>query len=145
MEEEGRDYYFLSTENFKSKIDQGAFYEWEEVYSNHYYGTLKTEVDRIWDGGKHVIFDIDVVGGLNLKKIFGDSALAIFVSVENINILRERLSSRKTENDSTLQMRMDKAESEMSRSNEFDYVLINNDLDNAVAEAKGLIEKFLGI
>ena len=99
VEEHGKDYYFLTPKEFKAKIEEDAFYEWEEVYPNLFYGTLKSEVDRIWQNGQHVVFDIDVVGGLNLKNIFGKRALSTFVKVKDVETLRERLSARNTESE----------------------------------------------
>ncbi|MEM8894586.1 MAG: guanylate kinase, partial [Bacteroidota bacterium] len=101
-EENGKDYYFLNPEEFKAKIDNDEFIEWEEVYEGNYYGTLKSEIQRIWDGGNHVIFDVDVKGGINLKNYFGDDALAIFVKVPDIEVLQQRLKDRNTETDDSL-------------------------------------------
>ncbi|MFC2125918.1 guanylate kinase, partial [Bacteroidota bacterium] len=109
-ETNGMDYYFLSEYDFRKKIDYGEFVEWEEVYDGCYYGTLKTEVDRIWKQGKVVVFDVDVKGGLNLKKYFGQDALAIFIRVKDTDTLKERLKNRKTETHETLNRRLDKAE-----------------------------------
>ena len=143
QEQHGVDYYFLSVDEFKSNIQNNKFYEWEEVYSNLYYGTLKSEVQKIWDQGNHVVFDIDVVGGVNLKRTFGHRALSIFVGVKDIGILRKRLEGRSTESKEDLEMRVKKAAKEMERSNEFDYQLINDDLGTAIDEAKQVIRKFI--
>lgn len=143
VEQEGVDYYFLSTDEFKSKIAENAFYEWEEVYPDLFYGTLKSEVEKIWSNNQHVIFDIDVVGGINLKQILGERALAVFVKVKNIEILRERLTLRNTENEEHLSVRLEKAQQEMQRANEFDYILVNENLDTAVREIKEEIIKFI--
>jgi len=143
LEEHGKDYYFLTIEEFKAKIEEGAFYEWEEVYPNLFYGTLKSEVDRIWQNGQHVVFDIDVVGGLNLKQILGERALSTFVKVKDVDTLKERLSSRNTESEDQLAVRIKKAWQEMQRANEFDYILVNENLETAVGEIKQEILKFI--
>lgn len=144
-EKNGVDYYFLGVEEFKKKIKENAFVEWEEVYPDNYYGTLKSEIERIWSHNKVVIFDVDVVGGLNLKHFFGSKALAVFVKPPSMKILEERLRSRKTETEEKIHMRISKANFEMDRSNEFDYLLVNNDLDIAVTEIKERITHFLTI
>ena len=143
MEEHGKDYYFLTIDEFKAKIEEGAFYEWEEVYPNLFYGTLKSEVDRIWQNGQHVVFDIDVVGGLNLKQILGERSLSTFVKVKDVDTLKERLSSRNTESEDQLAVRIKKAWQEMQRANEFDYILVNENLETAVGEIKQEILKFI--
>lgn len=143
VEEEGRDYFFLSLEDFKAKIENGEFYEWEEVYSGTYYGTLKSEVDRIWAQGRHVIFDLDVVGGVNLKKVLGTRALAIFVSVANVRVLEERLRIRNTDSEESLQKRISKASGEMEYAVHFDYILVNEKLDQAFYEAEQVVRKFI--
>lgn len=142
-EKHGADYYFLSIDSFETKISNSEFIEWEEVYANNYYGTLKSEIEKIWNEKKNVIFDVDVVGGLNLKNYFGAKALAIFVQPPSIEILEERLRSRKTETEEKIQMRIQKATLEMKRANEFDYILVNNDLEIAVNEIKEVVLKFL--
>jgi guanylate kinase len=139
----GVDYYFLSIEEFKTKIAKGEFIEWEEVYKNNYYGTLTSEIEKIWNQNKNVIFDVDVVGGLNLKKYFGSKALSIFVQPPSIEILEERLRSRKTESEDKIQMRIQKANIEIKQCKEFDYILVNNDLEIAVHEIKEVVLKFL--
>ncbi|XOV95365.1 MAG: guanylate kinase [Bacteroidota bacterium] len=143
VEQDGVDYYFLSIDDFKSRISKGDFYEWEEVYPKLFYGTLKSEVERIWKSGKHVIFDIDVVGGINLKKEFSDRALSVFVKVKDLETLKERLSSRNTETTDQLNVRLKKAQQEMQRANEFDYILVNENLDDAVQEIKQEIIEFI--
>jgi guanylate kinase len=143
LEQHGKDYYFLTPEEFKQKIDQDAFIEWEEVYEGNFYGTLKEEIQRIWDNGKHVIFDVDVKGGLNLKKYFGDKGLAIFVKVPNLEDLATRLRDRGTETEETLSRRMYKAKFESSFQDQFDVVLVNDDLENSFAEAERLIGAFI--
>ncbi len=144
-EEDGKDYYFLSTEEFKQKIDNNEFLEWEEVYSDHFYGTLRSEVDRIWSKGKDVIFDLDVVGGANVKKIFGDQALSIFIMPPSLEVLKERLSKRSTESDESLKRRLDKAEFELSYANKFDVQIINDNLEAAIDEAKAVVFSFLSV
>ncbi len=138
----GKDYYFLTPEEFKKKIDDDAFIEWEEVYEGNFYGTLKSEIDRIWNSGKNVIFDVDVKGGLNLKKYFGGLALSVFVKVRSIDILQERLKERGTESEESLSRRMFKANFEMSFQGEFDVVLINEHLATALKEAQRLYDSF---
>ena len=142
-EQDGVDYYFLSVDGFKAKIEQGDFLEWEEVYTDHFYGTLKSEIERIWSIGRHVIFDVDVVGGLNLKKIFSDQALAIFVMPPSIDALEERLRSRETETEDRIQLRMKKAHSEIRHSEDFDYVLLNENLQKALQEAENVVSEFI--
>lgn len=142
-EVDGKDYYFISPADFKKQIAEGAFVEWEEVYENQYYGTLKIEVNRIWDKGHHVIFDVDVQGGVNLKKYFGDRALSIFVKPPSIDILKERLLKRGTETPETIHRRLGKATQEMSFADQFDYVLVNNELEKSKTEAITVIKKFL--
>ena len=141
-EQHGKDYYFLTPEEFKKKIDDNEFIEWEEVYEGNFYGTLKSEIDRIWKQGKNVIFDVDVKGGLNLKKYFGDKALAVFVKVPTLEILKERLSDRGTESAESISRRLFKANFEMSFQDQFDKVLINENLHKSLAEAQLLYEEF---
>ena len=142
-EENGLDYYFLSSEEFKSKIKSKAFLEWEEVYPDRYYGTLKAEVDRIWANEKHVVFDIDVEGGLNLKKQFGERALSVFIKVPSIDILKQRLMARNTEDNKNLNMRLDKAKSEMAYAKYFDIVIVNDDLEIAQEQAYQKVMDFI--
>jgi guanylate kinase len=142
-ETDGKDYYFLGVEGFKKKIDAGEFLEWEEVYTNNFYGTLKSELERIWNNGKTVIFDVDVVGGLNLKKIIGEHALAIFVQPPSYETLVQRLTDRSTENEEKIAMRLSKAKHELSHADRFDYILLNDNLDNACKEARTVVERFL--
>lgn len=139
----GRDYHFFSVEEFKAKIQHGDFIEWEEVYENNFYGTLKSEIERIWNAGKAVIFDVDVIGGLNLKKIFKEHALAVFVKAPSIEILEERLRYRSTEIEEKIQIRLSKAKLEMEKAPEFDYILNNSELKQACEEAKVIIGRFL--
>lgn len=142
-EQNGKDYYFLSPEEFKSKIDNEEFVEWEEVYAGNFYGTLKSEVQKIWDAGKHVIFDVDVKGGLQLKKYFGDSALAVFVKVPSLEVLKARLTDRKTESEDSLSQRIFKAQFEMTFEDKFDVTLINEDLKESLKKAEKMVEEFL--
>jgi guanylate kinase len=141
----GKDYYFLSVNDFKEKIQQEAFIEYEEVYTGSFYGTLKSEIERIWQSGKCVIFDVDVEGGINLKKQFKNQALAVFVMPPSIKILEERLISRGTENAESLQRRVSKAEKELETSKLFDYLLINENLETALKEAEVVLKQFLNI
>jgi len=140
-EENGKDYYFLSPEAFKHKIDNDEFVEWEEVYAGNFYGTLKSEIERVWRSGKNVIFDVDVRGGLNLKRYFGDKALAIFVKVPTLDVLKKRLNDRGTESEESLSRRLFKAKFEMSFQDKFDVVLVNEDLGHSLAEAQKLYDK----
>jgi guanylate kinase len=142
-EENGKDYYFLTPEEFKAKIDEDAFVEWEEVYQGNFYGTLKSEIQRIWDSGKHVIFDVDVKGGLNLKKFFGDRALAVFVRVPSVEILKQRLNDRNTEDEHSLSQRLFKAKFEMGFEPEFDITIMNDDLEKALDVARKEVSSFL--
>ncbi len=141
-EENGKDYYFLSPQDFKKKIDEDAFIEWEEVYEGNFYGTLKSEIERIWKEGKNVIFDVDVKGGLNLKKYFGDRALSIFVKVPSLEVLKERLHDRGTETEEQLSRRLFKAEFEMTFQDKFDKVLVNENLQKSLVEAQRLYDTF---
>ena len=143
-EEHGKDYYFLSSEEFKAHVAQDELLEWEEVYAGTYYGTLRSEVERIWAQGKVVVFDIDVVGALNLKKQFGDRALALFVQAPSVEILEQRLRGRGTDSEEKIQQRVAKATIEMARAPEFDKVVVNDDLDTAKAEALAILKDFLG-
>ena len=139
----GRDYYFLSIEEFKQKIDQDAFVKWEEVYAGNFYGTLKEEVLRIWKEGKAVIFDVDVKGGLALKKYFGDQALAIFVKVPSLDVLESRLNDRGTETEESLSRRIYKAKFEMTFEAQFDVTVFNDDFTRSSADAVALVTEFL--
>lgn len=142
-ERDGIDYYFLGVEGFKSKIESGEFVEWEEVYPNNFYGTLQSELQRIWSHGKTVIFDVDVVGGLNLKKFIGENALAIFVQPPSFEILEERLRYRSTETEEKINMRLAKAAQELAEAEKFDYILLNDNLEKACREAREIVERFL--
>jgi len=142
-EEDGVDYHFLSVEAFKSRIQKNDFIEWEEVYKDNFYGTLREEIQRIWGLDKHVIFDVDVEGGINLKNHFGDNALAIFVKPPSIQHLEDRLKSRKTETPESIARRIGKAAVELSYSDKFDYILLNDDLAKAFVEAEKVVKEFL--
>ena len=143
-EEDGRDYYFLSIEEFKKRIENEEFVEWEEVYDGNFYGTLKSEIGRIWAKGKSVIFDVDVTGGLNLKKKFGEKALAVFVMPPSVGHLETRLKTRQTDTADSITQRVAKAENELKTALEFDVILVNDDLENALKEAEELVKDFLG-
>ena len=139
----GVDYHFYSVEEFKQLIKKDAFVEWEEVYTDHYYGTLKSEIERIWKEGKVVIFDVDVYGGINLKKFFGDQALSIFVMPPTIDALEQRLRSRSTETEDRIQTRLRKAEEELELHKQFDKIVVNDQLDKAIVEASRLAQDFI--
>jgi guanylate kinase len=139
----GEDYFFLSPQEFLQKARDGEFVEWEEVYKEQYYGTLKSEIERIWSEGRHVIFDVDVLGGLNLKKIFGDKALAVFVRPPSIEVLRFRLRNRSTETAEKMAMRIDKAQHELTYEPRFDMVLVNDILEDALIQAETRVRAFL--
>lgn len=143
-EVDGVDYYFLTPEEFKKRIDKDEFVEWEEVYEGNFYGTLKEEVQRIWDSGKAVIFDVDVKGGLKLKKYFGDDALAVFVKVPSLEVLEERLTNRNSESSSSLSQRLYKAKFEMTFEKEFDVTLVNEDLPTSLKKAEDMVAGFIG-
>ena len=142
-ERDGKEYHFISPRLFREKIEHNEFVEWEEVYPEQYYGTLKSEVNRIWDQDHHALFDIDVVGGLNLKKEYGEKALAIFVKPPSLKILEERLRSRGSDDEESLQKRIGKAEYELSFAPEFDHILINDSLEKALADAEQIVQEFL--
>ncbi|MFD0977379.1 guanylate kinase [Salinimicrobium gaetbulicola] len=139
----GKDYYFLSLEDFKKKIKNDEFLEWEEVYRDNFYGTLKSEVERIWAKGKNVIFDIDVVGGLDIKNIYPEKTLAVFVKPPSIEELKIRLKKRQTESPDKINMRVAKASIELATAPQFDHIIINNDLNTALEEAYTLVSDFV--
>ncbi|MFP4525633.1 MAG: guanylate kinase [Bacteroidales bacterium] len=139
----GQDYYFLTVEDFKRKIDNDEFVEWEEVYPNHFYGTLKSEVERIRNKGSNLIFDVDVFGGLNLKKLYKEDALAIFVMPPSLQDLEKRLINRSSEEEDKVRLRVAKAEAEINYASHFDKIISNLDLDEAVNEAEETIREFL--
>jgi guanylate kinase len=139
----GKDYFFLSVEEFKKLISEDAFVEFEEVYTDKFYGTLKSEVERTWSEGKVVIFDVDVVGGVNLKKIFGEQALSIFIAPPSIEELERRLISRATDDLETIKTRVAKAKHEMSYADDFDVIVVNDDLEVSKKEIERLVENFI--
>ena len=139
----GKDYHFLTVDDFKRGISHDEFLEWEEVYHNQFYGTLKSEIQRIWDEGKVVIFDVDVKGGLNIKKFFGDKALALFVEPPTVQELENRLRKRGTETEESLRKRVAKAEYELSFAPQFDKIILNDNLDDAREEMLQTIREFL--
>lgn len=142
-EENGKDYYFITPEEFRQKIERGEFVEWEEVYEGAFYGTLKSEIERIWNMGKHVILDVDVKGGLKIKEYYKDRALAIFVKPPSIEALAARLQARATDSASSISSRVFKAKFELSFENKFDCVIVNDDLSQAIAQAEKLVNNFL--
>ncbi|OFX58391.1 MAG: guanylate kinase [Bacteroidetes bacterium GWB2_41_8] len=141
----GKDYYFLTPEEFRNKIDNNEFLEWEEVYQGTYYGTLKSEVERIRSAGKNVVFDVDVVGGCNIKKYYGDEALAVFVQPPSVEELRNRLVSRSTDSMDVIEKRVAKAEYELTFANQFDRIIVNEDLAKAFEEAEMCIQEFIAL
>lgn len=143
QEQHGREYYFFSAEEFKKRIDADEFLEWEEVYAGCYYGTLKSELERIWAKGHTVVFDVDVVGGVNIKKIFGSDALSVFVQAPSVEVLRRRLESRRTDSPEKIEQRVAKADYEMTFRDKFDVVVINDDLQAAFADAEQKVRAFL--
>ncbi len=142
-EEHGKHYYFISPDEFRQKIKENAFLEWEEVYPDHYYGTLKSEVERLLHQGKNVIFDIDVKGGMNIKKLYPGQALSVFVQVPDPAQLRERLRARKTESEEKINLRLSKAQEEMKYAPLFDVILINDDLEKSVTRAYEIVKNFI--
>jgi len=140
---DGKDYYFFSPQEFKSKIENDEFVEWEEVYHNKYYGTLKSEVERIWKSGKHIVFDVDVEGGINLKKIFGDKALAIFIKAPDIQHLERRLQARLTESEESIKERVAKATIELEKAPQFDIILLNDKLKDTFEKAEKIVSEFI--
>ena len=138
------EYYFFTSEEFRQMISEDKFVEYEEVYAGSFYGTLKSEVERIWAKGHTIIFDIDVQGGVNLKRIFGDQALSVFIQAPSVEVLRERLVGRGTDTEEAIEKRVAKAASEMEfAAGKFDYTLINDDLETALAEAERVVGGFL--
>ena len=142
-EQEGVDYNFLTKEDFLVKINEGAFLEWEEVYSNQYYGTLKSEVNRLWGKGKVVIFDIDVIGGINIKNQYRNDCLSLFIMPPSIGALEKRLKNRAKDSDANIKKRISKAKLEISKSDQFDYLVENDCFRSACDEAERLIKLFL--
>lgn len=140
---EGKDYYFISLEQFQQFIAQDAFVEYQMVYQDQYYGTLRSELTRIWDRGHHIVFDIDVRGAINMKKMFEEQALAIFIRPPSFEVLKQRLLNRKTETPESIQKRIQKAENELKFEYLFDYVIVNDDLETACKEAEMVIQRFI--
>ncbi|MFN4950098.1 MAG: guanylate kinase [Flavobacteriales bacterium] len=143
LEQEGKDYYFLGVEGFKKAIENQEFIEWEEVYTDHYYGTLRREVQRLWDEGKVIIFDVDVVGGLNLKALFKEHALSVFIKPPSLEILEKRLRARETESEERIALRIKKSTWELSQAESFDVCILNDDLEKAVSAAKTQVTRFI--
>ena len=143
QEQHGVDYYFLTNEEFRQRVERDEFVEWEEVYEGTCYGTLKSEVERIWSKGNVIIFDVDVMGGINLKRLFGEDACSMFIMPPSIEELERRLRGRGTDSEEVIQKRIAKAEFELSKSPEFDYTVVNDDLQVAVDEATTIIRNFL--
>jgi len=142
-ETDGKDYHFLGVDGFKNKIKEDAFLEWEEVYENQYYGTLKSELQRVWNEGKVVIFDVDVAGGLNIKKQYTQECLSIFIMPPSVDVLRERLSGRGSETDEKIEVRLAKAEEEIAKNQKFDKVILNDDFEIACEETQEVISNFI--
>ncbi|MBQ8061366.1 MAG: guanylate kinase [Bacteroidales bacterium] len=142
-EQDGREYYFLTADKFRELIAEDKFVEYEEVYEGRFYGTLKSECERIWAAGHVIIFDVDVKGGVNLKKYFGDAALSIFIKAPSVEVLRQRLVNRGTDSPEAIEERVAKAEEEMTYAPQFDYVLVNDELQTAFAESEKVVEDFL--
>ena len=139
----GKDYYFLTPDDFKARINNHEFVEWEEVYNGGYYGTLKSEVERLWADGKTILFDVDVKGGLQLKKYYGDKALAIFVKAPSEEVIKQRLMARGTETEDSLSKRLFKVRFEMTFQDQFDVVLVNDILENTLKKAEELVNEFI--
>lgn len=144
IERDGKEYHFVTPERFRELIANDSFVEYEEVYEDHFYGTLKSEVERIWAAGHVIIFDVDVKGGVNLKKYFGDKALSIFVQAPSVEALRERLVKRGTDSPEAIEERVAKAAEEMTYADKFDHIIVNDDLQKAYADAEKLVSDFLG-
>jgi guanylate kinase len=145
MEQEGKDYYFLGVDGFRQAIANGEFIEWEEVYTDHYYGTLKREVQRLWNEGKVIIFDVDVVGGLNLKALFKEHALSVFIQPPSVEVLEKRLRARETESEERIALRIKKSSWELSQAESFDVCILNEHLEVAVSEAITQVNQFISL
>lgn len=143
-ETDGTDYFYLSVDEFKKRINESEFIEWEEVYKDLYYGTLKSELDRIWAEGNHVLFDVDVQGGIKLKRIFGDRSISIFIKTPSVEELEKRLIKRATETPEKIKMRVEKAREEIKLARHFDSIIINDKLEDAKDESYRLVSDFLG-
>lgn len=142
-EKNGVAYWFISADEFRKRIANNEFVEYEEVYPGSFYGTLKSEVERIWDNGDAIIFDVDVKGGVNLKKYFGDRALSVFIQAPSVEVLRQRLVSRATDSPEAIERRVAKAAEEMTYADKFDHIIVNDDLQKAYADAEKLVDDFL--
>jgi guanylate kinase len=142
-EKNGKEYYFISAEDFREKIKKNEFTEWQEVYKDQFYGTLKSEIERIWADKKHVIFDVDVKGGINLKNIFGNKAISVFIMPPSVKEIEKRLINRATDDRSKIKVRVEKAIEEIKLANNFDHIVINNNLERAQKEAYELVKSFL--
>ncbi|MBQ8204254.1 MAG: guanylate kinase [Alistipes sp.] len=143
QEQNGIDYYFMSNDEFRSRVERDEFVEWEEVYAGTCYGTLKSEMERIWNNGNVIIFDVDVMGGINLKQLFGDNACSIFIMPPSVEELERRLRGRGTDAEEVIAKRIAKAEFELSKATEFDFKVVNDDLQTAVDETAAIITNFL--
>lgn len=143
-EKNGVAYWFISADEFRKRIADDEFVEYEEVYPGSFYGTLKSEVERIWDNGDAIIFDVDVKGGVNLKKYFGDRALSVFIQAPSVEVLRQRLVGRATDSPEAIERRVAKAAEEMTYADRFDHIIVNDDLQKAYADAEKLVDDFLG-
>jgi guanylate kinase len=141
----GKDYFFITAEEFRKKIREGEMLEWQEVYKDQYYGTLKSEVERIWKAGHHVLFDVDVQGGMNLKKMFPEISISLFIMPPSPEELEKRLRSRSTEDEESLRKRLAKAGSELTFAEEFDLVIVNDKLDDAVKKAINAVAEFISL
>jgi guanylate kinase len=142
-EKHGEEYYFMSVEDFRDRIRKNEFIEWEEVYPDHYYGTLKSEVERIWSDRKHVVFDVDVKGGINLKNIFGEKAISIFIMPPSVRELEKRLLIRATDDQERIKVRVEKAMEEMKLAARFDHIVVNDNLEKARDEVFEIVESFI--
>ena len=142
-EKNGVAYWFISADEFRRRIADGEFVEYEEVYPGSFYGTLKSEVERIWDKGNAIIFDVDVKGGVNLKRYFGDRAMSVFIQAPSVEVLRQRLVSRATDSPEAIERRVAKAAEEMTYADKFDHIIVNDDLQKAYADAERLVSEFL--
>lgn len=142
-EVDGKDYYFITPARFKELIAEDAFLEWEEVYENQFYGTLKSEAERLWAEGRHIIFDIEVHGATNLKNVYPERTLTVFVKPPSPEVLAERLKGRRSESEESLKRRIEKSTYELSFEKNFDIVLVNDVLENALAEAEGIVKNYI--
>jgi len=145
QEQDGVHYYYFSDEEFRNKIRSNEFVEWEEVYPKQFYGTLKTEIERLWSENKVVVFDVDVIGGLNIKELYGDAARAVFIKPPSIKHLEKRLHDRGTESEESMKKRMAKAERELTYGNRFDDIIVNDDLERAKSEAEKIVKQHLNL